>query len=70
MTPTTLTRHISTGPTGRVVDRPHLAAIVANAITQAHVARICISRAEASYWLRFARLSRLSNVAAFRPRLP
>jgi hypothetical protein len=69
MPPTTLTRHVSTTPTGRV-DRPHLAAIVANALTEAHVARICVSRAGARDWLRYARLSRLSNVAAFRPRLP
>jgi len=69
MTPTTLTRHVSATPTGGV-DRPHLAAIVADALTQARVSRICVSRAGARDWLRYARLSRLSNVAAFRPRLP
>lgn len=69
MTDTTITRHISRTPTGRV-DRPHYLATVASILASAQHFRRAGRIVLAMDYAKFARTHRLKNVGAFRPVLP
>lgn len=64
-----ITRHLCTVD-GHRVDRPHLLATVASILSSAQYFRRAGRMALAREYARFARTTRLRNVAAFRPVLP
>lgn len=69
MTDTVITRYLCTVD-GHRVDRPHLQATVASILASAHYFRRAGNIVMAREYARFARTTRLKNVASFRPVLP